>query len=231
MTTLLDFPYHGCEDLNFKRHIEKVIAGEYATFLTSFRGRPTILDIGGNIGSFAYWALKQYPNAQVVAFEPSKKNCQSFMKNMRDANIQPWSYTLIQSVVLDRDDKFATIYKSEVNDGMHSTYSSMTNTENPESFQAPIMKPQDLPDCQILKMDTEGCEVEILKAYLGSHTNIPDVISFEFHNFLDQLTLDDLLQNDYIIASGKIVSPALGTLNYVHKDVVEAYYRENNLSF
>ena len=221
-----DFPYYGCEDdEKFKFYIKKVIGGEYECSVDSLGANPIILDLGANIGSFAYWAAKRYPGSHIVSFEPHTKNCQNYLKKMRDSNIQPWFYTIVQAAVYPTDSETITLYESAVNDGMHSVSETMTNTEDPIGFQAKVIHPKSLPDAQLLKLDTEGCEVQILEEYLKSRTFRPFVISFEFHSMFDLTTLDELLEKDYILCSGKIVSPNLGTLNYVHKDLVEASLR------
>src|SRR5262245_7453808 len=94
------FPYIGCPD-NMRRFIDKVLGGEYdiPSLNLQFESDPTILDLGANIGSFAYWALGKYPSARVISFEPNDHNCAAYRANMLATEAEPWSYHLVRAAV------------------------------------------------------------------------------------------------------------------------------------
>lgn len=218
------FPYIGASD-SIKPHLEKIFAGEYNIQGLKFEDSPTILDIGANIGAYSYWAAHRFPNSRILAFEPDPTNVKHYIDNTRGIPVQPWNLTIMQNAVYPDKDKI-TLYRSKVNEGMHSIHKDLTNTENAESIEVKCIDPSRLPDCHILKMDTEGCEVEILKSYLNSHKNIPAVISFEFHSAQDYYELDRMLSIDYIPASGVILHPSIGTMNYIYKDSLKWAYSQ-----
>lgn len=214
------FPYHGCEDKTFKYFIDKVLKGEYDTSITDFSTTPVVLDLGANIGSYSYYIINKYKDVFVIAFEPSPKNCENYLKNIRESGILESRFKLIRSAVYPEGDSII-IYESPTNCGMNSIHKSLANSDGSIQYNVPVTHPRDLPDCSILKMDTEGCEVQILKSYFETHKNRPAVVSFEFHSFMDRYELDNILGDDYILHTGKIIHHTIGTLNYLHKSVIE----------
>src|SRR3954468_13533302 len=50
----------------------------------------TIIDLGANVGLSAVYFKTKYPNAQVIAVEPEKKNYEQMMKNLSGfSNVYP----------------------------------------------------------------------------------------------------------------------------------------------
>lgn len=68
---------------------ELMVAGEYEPphALESRLARPDrILDLGGNIGMFAHWAHRRWPDAQITSFEPDPENLAVFRAGMNDVH-------------------------------------------------------------------------------------------------------------------------------------------------
>ncbi len=213
------FPFHGVNEC-LKPHLDRVISGdEYDLPGLSFGYAPTILDIGANVGAYSYWALNRFPGAVVFAYEPSKDNVDAYTKNLTETH-PSGTWRLFHGAVTKSTDSEISLYLSQVNTGMHSIHKELTNTRLAEVVQAPNYHPNRLPNCDILKMDTEGCEVEILHAYLPSHV-LPSIISLEFHSRLDYYEIERFLSKDYIPFRGYISHPDLGTINYVRNDLAE----------
>jgi FkbM family methyltransferase len=66
---------------------ELMVAGEYEPprALASRLTRPTrILDLGGNIGMFAHWAHRRWPDARITSFEPDPDNLAVFRAGLTD---------------------------------------------------------------------------------------------------------------------------------------------------
>lgn len=49
---------------------------------------PIVVDIGANIGAFSLAAKQHFPDAQIIAFEPSDRNCIVLRKNLPFAQIE-----------------------------------------------------------------------------------------------------------------------------------------------
>ena len=65
---------------NMLVHVQKVLDGEYD--IAYWHPAPVILDIGANIGSFAAWAFKRWPAAQVHCYEPLPDNFALLKRNL-----------------------------------------------------------------------------------------------------------------------------------------------------
>jgi hypothetical protein len=77
-------------------------------------------------------------------------------------------------------------------------------------------------ESMILKLDTEGCEVPILRdvsAVLGG----VDLLYVEYHSEEDRLAIDDLLRGQMMLAVGRAMMPHRGTSVYVARHLVERY--------
>lgn len=204
-----------CEiDPDMQKHLQRVLDGEYGIAFTA--DYKTILDIGANIGSFTFWASQVFPNATIYAYEPNAKNCTAFKQNLTDSGIDASRYQLTQAAVTSKPEKSVTLYQGSVNCGMHSLSKALAG-QSVETFEALTVHPKDLPEVDFIKVDTEGCEVDILTAYLATGKR-PSQISFEFHSVDDRFSLENIMfTNDYILTSAGIGYPSLGTMNFVHK--------------
>lgn len=211
------FPYSGCDE-PMQRHIETVLSGEYNNpFLSLNVNYPAIiLDIGANLGAFSFKMAQDYPNAKIYAYEPCKENAEHFIKNTEAYNDR---IVFTQAAVHPTTAETIRLYKSKINCGMHSVYPDLAGSNNYEDV--PVVSPNALPNCDFIKVDTEGCEFEILKAYLYSRQGVvrelPTFISFEYHSSEDRKNLDALMtasENDYSLLSASILFPETGTFNY-----------------
>lgn len=212
------FPFIGSTP-DLTPHLQKVLDGEYEICGgIKFSGDPIVLDLGGNVGAFAYYILAKYSNAYVISFEPNTANQTAYMQNLEASGVEPWRYALVCGAVYPSEEKTLTLHESQINGGMHSYYPSMAG-RSVNTFTTPCIHPRRLPNCTWLKMDIEGVEGPVLRSYLKTHTCLPRVVSFEFHSRYDQYELTNLLGDEYILASGKIIHPDMGTLNFLHKSV------------
>jgi hypothetical protein len=73
----------------------------------------------------------------------------------------------------------------------------------------------DRPD--IIKIDTEGCEIPIINSIVDSFRNAKAVY-LEYHSEDDRLKIDRLLCHTHVLFYGKIPHPHRGELVYVHND-------------
>ena len=81
--------------------------------------------------------------------------------------------------------------------------------------------PDVLPKAHIVKIDTEGSEVDILARMASLDF---DAIMLEYHSEANRRKIDALLQ-DYVLAGGHIRHPNRGTLKFAHKRLIEATRR------
>ncbi|GEM_PF-7043374 len=215
--SLKPFKYFGADEF-LKSHLKKVIDGEYEFGSVEFPHNPTVLDLGANLGAYSYWILNKIPNAHVIAFEPLKTSAEYYLKNMQASGAATWSYCIINAAVYPTTDKEITLYLSDVNSGMHSLDKDLTNTPNAAEVKVRVCHPDFLPNCDILKLDVEGSELPILESYMKLHKP-PSIISIEYHHFAARYDIEKIL-DEYILISGYIIHPNLGTLTYAHKTAI-----------
>jgi methyltransferase FkbM-like protein len=78
--------------------------------------------------------------------------------------------------------------------------------------------PSALPKAHIVKIDTEGSEIDILS---GMTSLDFDVIMLEYHSEANRRKADELLE-DFLLVGGEIRSLHRGTLKYFHRRLVKA---------
>ncbi len=114
----------------------------------------TVLDIGANEGAFTAWAFEKWPACKITAFEPVPDNAVIFALN-HDGNSQVEFHqkAVSNSPKLD-------IWIGDDNSGDCSAYDIGNQTKI--SVTAECVSPDLLPSAEFVKVDTEGCELEII---------------------------------------------------------------------
>lgn len=188
-------------------HIQKVFAGEYEVAFNA--PNPVIFDIGANIGAFTRWANARWANAQIVCFEPVKSNFQMLQKNTSDmTNVQ------LFNVGIGSSNRKQKIYYGKNNIGEASLFKGYEQIEDGEEVE--ISGASDLPECHIMKIDTEGAEIEIIESYKHN----PAVYLIEYHSEKNRLKIDSLLKENYILIGSESSRPNYGILKYALKKLI-----------
>lgn len=179
--------------------------GEYECVL-KIDPNPIITDIGANIGLFTVWAINRWPDSIIYCYEPLKANF-----NLLKENVSSLDNINIYNCAVNAPS--SNIYLGKNNCGEASFYDlgeQIAETEKVDNISS-----DELPNCHILKIDTEGCEVDIITKYLNKH-DAPKIIMFEYHRDHDRKILDDLLTLlSYKLFGGKIHYFDRGTLKYI----------------
>lgn len=163
-----------------KYHCAKVLAGEYA-FPSDPIIRPvTVLDIGANVGSYAIWAVQHIPIKRIHCYEPASMNLAYLYKNVDFAEIYPFAVTSKPGPI--------RLYYGVHNCGECSIHRMGEQTERYEMVDT--IHPSDLPSAEVVKIDTEGCELDIIE-----HMNLAPVLrlAFEWHSDGDLPRIDAIL--------------------------------------
>jgi FkbM family methyltransferase len=117
---------------------------------------PYIIDCGSNIGLSVIYLKEKYNDAQIIAFEPDKKNFELLRKNITSFKLK--DVTLEEKAVWISDTELH--FKNEGNMGSKIANSSGANSS---TVQAIRLKDFIHRKVDFLKIDIEGAEYEVLK--------------------------------------------------------------------
>jgi FkbM family methyltransferase len=166
----------------------------------------TILDIGANIGAFALRARQRWPEARVIAYEPLPSNLARLRRNVDPA----WASIVPAAVRKEAGQQAMFLGDLFVTGGF-----TRGERQTIDGIQVDCVAARDLPPCDLLKIDTEGSEVEIL-----SHMSLAgiDAIVLEFHSREDAAAIKALLNEDFACLFDE-PDKAIGTLIFERKEL------------
>lgn len=139
--------------------------------------RPTIVDLGANIGASVVWFLSLYPDAIIHSFEPAKDNLEFL-----EANINGRDNVILERAAIGDVSGDAILHHGEFG-GMHSLLIDGDGEKVPLYSLADYMEQKQLERIDLLKLDIEGSELDALKG-LGERIRDVDVIIGEVHEAL-----------------------------------------------
>lgn len=164
---------------NMAQHLAHVFAGEYDIF-TAIDGAPVVLDIGANVGAFAWWANARWPGAQLVCVEPNPRALAILEQNA--SHVKPAPKVIPCAVTLDAVSK-VQLYQGGVNLGEATTLPAAATSRDTSWVDA--VHVDELPACDILKADCEGREPAIFRRYVETHEK-PYAFLAEYHTAEDR---------------------------------------------
>lgn len=172
-----------------------------------------IVDIGANIGAATLFFAANHPNARIFSFEPTPSTFELLAKNTSVlAQVKAFPFGLS-----DKDDE-CLIYQGNMDSVTNSILKSPETSGQGTKIQLrkalDVLKSEAIERIDILKIDTEGCEVPILQS-IGELIPAVGVVFLEYHSERDRLVLDGLLSPTHTLFSGRIVAPHRGELCYV----------------
>ncbi|MEQ1824994.1 MAG: FkbM family methyltransferase [Pirellula sp.] len=170
----------------------------------------TIVDVGANVGAASVFFALQYPNADIYAFEPFSNAYQLLETNTTTfPKVQKFQYGL-----LDRE-KRSPIFLNKLDPALNSVSRGAAAAHDTEEITLKsadsVFSELHLNDIDILKIDTVGCEVPILKS-LKPWLARTRVIYLEYRDDNDRRRLDSILADTHILVRANIVHPHRGEL-------------------
>lgn len=184
-----------------------VFAGEYDIMYDI--DNPIILDIGANIGAFAVWAKYRWPTSSVICYEPINETFQFLQKNTENRH----SIKCINAAVGSRAENARLMYYGKSNRGQCGFYLTPEQIEHGEQVQ--VISASTLPQAHIIKIDTEGSEVEIL----SDMNQQPHVYLLEYHSPIKRKAINSIL-SDYVLVESKMGNITRGILKYIREDIL-----------
>lgn len=195
---------------NITKYLQQVFDGEYDAKVTF--SHPRILDIGANCGSYALWSLHRYPGATVYSYEPHPETFKILEENTRSFDqIKIFNYGVGSPGV--------RVLSEGKNNCGENSFHFIENNPYPTGQHLEVRSPLELPEADILKMDIEGCEMEVLEPLIQEGRRF-SLITLEYHNHDLRRDVDLILQ-DYSLVNSQVHSHAgLGVVTYIRSDLL-----------
>jgi len=187
-------------------HIGKIFQGEYNIGYN--KQQPIILDIGANVGGFAVWASYRWPNAKIHCYEPIVNNF-----NLLKLNTEYNKNISVYNVAVGKQDGKRSMYYGKNNIGEASFIKGEEQQEDGEEVL--VVAASSVPKANIVKIDTEGAEIEILSALKIK----PDVFLIEYHSWENRRMVDKILK-EYVLLESNMRNHNYGIQKYVKKSLL-----------
>ena len=202
-----------------------LLKGEYALPARNFvPSSPVVMDVGANVGLFALYMKLLHPSCVVHCYEPVPVTLALLQNNLNalgDVRIHPYA--------LGANDGEQQIFLHRRNTGQHS----LKRIEGDKHYQGALEIPirnsgrefdaLDQEHIDILKIDTEGCEIEILES-LGSRLSKVSYVLIEYHSDDDRRKIDNLL-SQFSICGAAGIQVNRGTLKYQNRSAGKSSLR------
>ncbi|MCW9705343.1 FkbM family methyltransferase [Fodinibius salsisoli] len=176
-----------------------------------------IVDIGANIGAFALYARQWNQLADIYCFEPNP-----LVRSMLKANTENIARVTTEFCALGESEGELTLFQHPYNTGATTTSHKVpgANEVNVEVKKASeALKEKGIKGIDVLKIDTEGAEIPILK---GMEELLVDtkIIMLEYHSEEDRRDIDELL-DDFCIYDAEVPGlGGVGTVKYINKQLL-----------
>lgn len=180
-------------------------------------GPLTVVDIGANVGLFALYMKKVRMDCDIHCFEPVPQTLELLKRNVGDdPRIRVYPYAL------SNREEAAQLHLHPLNSGENSLKADgnrpMETIQVPVKDAATVLHQIGLSYIDILKIDTEGCEVEIL-ASLQPYLPYVGIVMIEYHCEKDRRSIDARLET-HVLFDANICKPQLGIVKYINARLI-----------
>jgi FkbM family methyltransferase len=177
-------------------------------------GPLTIVDIGANVGLFALYMKNLRQDCDVYCFEPAAQTVELLKRNIADdPRIHVFPYAL------SNGEGMADLHLHPDNGGENSL-KSVDKSPPGHTIRVQVKDAATALQCigltyvDILKIDTEGSEVDILESLLPLLPYV-GVVMLEYHSEKDRRRIDDRLAT-HVLFDATICQPNLGIVKYIN---------------
>ncbi|SMO59621.1 FkbM family methyltransferase [Fodinibius sediminis] len=183
----------------------------------SIKDNGVIIDIGANVGAFAIYASQWNKNAVIHCFEPNPQVTPLLELNTQDLHNVTRNY-----IALGDSDGTIALSQHPINTGQSSTShpikgGSKVDVSVRHSGAAVLEK--GVTHIDVLKIDTEGAEVAILRG-LKDLLAATKVVMLEYHSEDERREIDRLLSGFQLYAADVQKLWGIGTVKYVNKKLL-----------
>lgn len=204
-----------CPD-DIRPHLERVFAGEYNVREFIIPG-PRVIDLGANCGSFSLWAIHKWPGAKVSAYEPHPKTFEYLTQNAK-----PYGEMITCHNYGIGTPGMRVLGEGKNNCG-ESSFHRIQDNPHPNGVHCEVRSPLDLPEADIIKLDIEGCELEVLEPLINGGRKFL-LIMLEYHNNYLRREIDKLLEKDYELIGSEVQHlGGRGIVKYAHRSIIPEF--------
>jgi FkbM family methyltransferase len=160
-----------------------------------------IIDIGSNVGMFIIRMKQLYPQCLINGYEPLPANFKQLSDNLKENHYQ--NYEVFQKGI-GNSKRIEKLYINLKNNGGNSLFKNQTNSSVYTEIELidvdEMLKNLGHENCNLLKLDCEGAELEILKSLTPeTAARIKRIIYEPTPSIYNPLEL-----NDYLVTLGYI---------------------------
>lgn len=179
----------------------------------------TVLDVGANCGAFSVHVSRAYPQAVIHAFEPGRE-AQGYLQR----NVAELGNVVVHPFGLHESDQEATLHLDAEDLGKASVLAPaggaiVTETIRLRSAGGWAVE-QGLESIDLLKVDVEGCELEVLGSLLPLLPTVK-VLYVEYDDRHARRALDRLLEPTHELYLGVMLTLDQGECAYLRSDLAD----------
>src|SRR5438034_486465 len=207
---------------NARFSLENIFSGQEYPHATLPGAEPkAVIDVGANVGAAAVVFADLFPAAPVFCFEPSPTNFELLQRNVAPfPNVRtfPWG-------LLDRNETIK-LYTGVDRSGQNSIVRSDETIDAFETVEVRRASEEfdrlGISQPSLIKIDTEGCELPILKDLLP-RLDATDRLYLEYHSEDDRRAIDALVADRFVLATTLAPKPHRGAIFYLSRRVLAAF--------
>ncbi|MBP0463818.1 FkbM family methyltransferase [Roseomonas sp. PWR1] len=192
-----------------------------------------ILDVGANQGITAAFFRLAYPEATIVCVEPDPATFPILAENARRIG----RCTAHQVALLDRDGQapFASSSISVVSTLYDLPAPGIANERvdvalrHAGRFAEEAATAIGCAGFDLLKIDTEGAELPILRALGGLLAEV-GTVHLEYHSLADRAAIEALLAPTHTLARERVDAPERGTLSFLRRPAATLHGAETKMA-
>ncbi|MDD5617541.1 MAG: FkbM family methyltransferase [Candidatus Omnitrophica bacterium] len=156
------------------------LADDYNLNQLSLRTNSIVIDIGAHIGIFSTFISSKA--GKIYAYEPVPDNYKLLEENIKLNNLE-YKVKPFNFAISDKKENLK-IFLSEINTAGHSIYCDSKNyIEAAAKTLAEVFDENNIDQCDLLKIDCEGCEYQILFGLPKDYFSKIKRIYLEYHEF------------------------------------------------
>lgn len=179
----------------------------------------TVLDVGANCGAFSVHAARLHPDATVHAFEPGRE-----ARGYLTRNVAPFEHVVVHPFGLHEVDQEASLHVDADDLGQASIVAPEDGSGVVEAVQLRAAGAwaveHGIDSIDVLKVDVEGCELEVLTSLLPLLPTVK-VLYVEYDHRSARRALDHLLEPTHELYLGVMLTLDQGECAYLRKDLAD----------